>query len=108
LGPAAIPVGAAVWGGSKAAQEIVSDPDAKKVFGFVSDVGKDTLVGGVFSGVSSITSEIGGSLSREVVHATGSKARTLSKTASRITKIGETINDGYEAYGNVYNVYEAN
>lgn len=47
LGPAAIPVGAAVWGGSKIAEECCDDEDAKKVFGYIADCGSGTFTGGV-------------------------------------------------------------
>jgi len=46
LGPAAIPIGAAVWGTSELIVNNTDDESLKTVFGHVSDVGKGTFTGG--------------------------------------------------------------
>src|SRR6185437_451353 len=47
LGPAAIPVGAAVWATNKVVQETCDDEDVKKVFGTIGDIGGGVALGAV-------------------------------------------------------------
>ncbi|CAG8477012.1 4373_t:CDS:2 [Dentiscutata erythropus] len=45
LGPAAIPVGAAVWGTSEIIKQNSENKDVRGVFGFISDCGRETFTG---------------------------------------------------------------
>ncbi|CAG8581213.1 5070_t:CDS:1, partial [Dentiscutata heterogama] len=47
LGPAAIPVGAAVWGTSEIIKQNSDNKDVRGVFGFISDCGRETFTGEV-------------------------------------------------------------
>jgi hypothetical protein len=60
LGPAAIPVGAAVWGGSRIAEECCDNENDRKVFSFISDIGRDTLTGGAIGVASQSVGAVAG------------------------------------------------
>ncbi|CAG8448242.1 17409_t:CDS:2 [Dentiscutata erythropus] len=47
LGPAAIPVGAAVWATNKVVKETCDDEDVKKIFGTLGDIGGNAALGAV-------------------------------------------------------------
>lgn len=106
LGPAAIPVGAAVWGASTIAKECCDNEEDKKVFGFISDCGGGVAVGGVLGGavdlaVSSTTKAIGHQAAREIAshgRQMTNGAKVLINTG-RVVKTGKKIYDFYDDYG---------
>ncbi|CAI2190774.1 12950_t:CDS:1 [Funneliformis geosporum] len=80
LGPAAIPVGASVWGGSEIVRRNCDDEDVKEVFGFISDCGRDTLTGGTIG----LAAQGAGALvgMSEVSNLGSSAARAAAKKAA--------------------------
>ena len=85
LGPAAIPAGAAVWGASAGLEKLAEsrgDEEVKKVFGFISDCGRDVFIGGAAGATVGRLVEAGGaSLGSSAVKGVSS---SVSKTTDRV------------------------
>jgi len=92
LGPAAIPVGLAVWGGGKVAavvaDEVFESEDAKKVFEFVSDCGVGTFTGGV---IGAAAKGVGAVAGFEKVAGLGKNCGTCIASAKHGIKVAGTI-----------------
>jgi len=83
LGPIpAIVVGGATAGAATIAESVVDDPDAKKVFGFISDVGKDIAVGGAVGG---LVQGVGGVLAADLGGAGSNVGRSAAIKALKTT-----------------------
>jgi len=81
LGPAAIPVGAAVWGGSKIAEECFDNEEDKKVFRFISDCSGSVAIGGVVGGAVEAVGGVVGAASFK--GAAGVAARNTDKVVGK-------------------------
>lgn len=98
LGPAAIPVGAAVWGTSKGLEklaELDGDEDAKKVFGYIGDCGKGTLIGG---GVGLAANHAGALLGMSEATSLGSN---VASSAARRATTEYFVLDGVKIFADV-------
>src|SRR5205085_1087001 len=102
----------------KIAEECCDNENDKKVFSFISDIGRDTFTGGVVSGVVGELSGASSSLMKESFHESqavynGISGASAKRAANLVTKsglldsAGEILETGYEAYGHYENISEA-
>ena len=99
LGPAAIPVGAAVWGANKIVQETCDDEDFKKFFGTIGDIGGGAALGAVGG---EIVNGLGGLAAKEMVRNSG----RVTNGVKVLTNLQEAASIGSELYDGAYAVFE--
>ena len=88
LGPAAIPVGAVVWGGGEYIKSNADDCEVREAFGFVSDCGKGTFTGGCLGVAAQGAGAVAG-FNR--VAGLGKNCEGLFNSAIHGIKVGGTI-----------------
>lgn len=106
LGPAAIPVGAAVWGVNKVVQETCDDEDVKKIFGTLGDIGCGVALGSIGGEILGAAAEgIGSQAAREIAR-NGGRMTNGAKVLMRTEKVVSVLGEACEAYQDAKDDYD--